>query len=309
MRSIACIGECMVELAESPDSTLTRSFGGDTLNTAVYLARLGVRTEYVTVLGTDPFSDEMLATWQVEGIGTRLVPRVPGCLPGLYLIRTNLSGERQFYYWRDAAPVRKLFDLPQRAEIEAALCQVSMIYLSGITLSLFESSSRDRLFQALAHARACGARIVFDMNVRQAGWPDASVARAVYDRAFRNSDLVLASVEDYGLLHGSSDLHAILDHLRTAGVSETVVKLATPACHVLVDGVAEIVTAPTVSQVIDTTAAGDSFAAAYIAARSAGLDARTAAWAGHTLAGAVIRHRGAIIPKAAMPHIVFPREI
>ena len=53
--------------------------------------------------------------------------------------------------------------------------------------------------------------------------------------------------------------------------------------------------------VVDTTAAGDSFAAAYIAARLAGAEPVEAARAGHRLAGVVVCHPGAIIPRAAMP--------
>src|ERR1700679_2795869 len=67
MKRMACIGECMVELSEHPDGMLTRGFGGDTLNTALYLARLGVAVDYVTALGTDPFSDEMVQAWAAEG--------------------------------------------------------------------------------------------------------------------------------------------------------------------------------------------------------------------------------------------------
>ncbi len=77
--SVACVGECMVELSEQSDGSLIRGFGGDTLNTAVYLARLGVAVDYVTALGDDAWSDEMLARWQEEGIGTGLVAReAPG---------------------------------------------------------------------------------------------------------------------------------------------------------------------------------------------------------------------------------------
>lgn len=304
---VACVGECMVELSEGPDGRLTRSFGGDTLNTALYLARLGTPTDYVTALGADPFSDAMLAAWAEEGIGTGLVQRVAGALPGLYLIRTDAAGERQFFHWRDSAPVRQLFRTPQ-PEIEAALCRASLVYLSGITLSLFGGDGRERLFAVLAQARRQGARIAFDTNYRPRGWPDPAAAREAYERAFRASDIVLASVEDHALLFGAPEPQAVLDRLHSAGVPEVVVKLATPACHVVAAGVHDVVEASPVPDVVDTTAAGDSFAAAYLAARLSRRGPADAARAGHLLAGAVVRHRGAIIPRAAMPAVPFSCE-
>jgi 2-dehydro-3-deoxygluconokinase len=90
----------MIELVERPDRMLTRGFGRDTPNTAVYLARLGVATDYVTARGDDP-----------------AVARVPG----LYLTQTDARGERRFAYWRDSAPVRQLFNLPDKPATEAAL--------------------------------------------------------------------------------------------------------------------------------------------------------------------------------------------
>jgi 2-dehydro-3-deoxygluconokinase len=146
MARVACVGECMVELSEHPGRTLTRGFGGDTLNTALYLARLGVPVDYVTALGGDPFSEEMIQAWKAEGVGTELIPRIRDRLPGLYLIQTEANGERRFFYWRDSAPVRQLFRLAQTEAIEAALCRAGLIYLSGITLSLFDAGSRERLF-------------------------------------------------------------------------------------------------------------------------------------------------------------------
>jgi 2-dehydro-3-deoxygluconokinase len=305
---VACIGECMVELSEHPDRMLTRGFGGDTLNTALYLARLGVPVDYVTALGGDSFSDEVIQAWKAEGIGTGLIPRISGQLPGLYLIQTDANGERRFFYWRDSAPVRQLFRLAQTDAIETALCRAGLIYLSGITLSLFDHASRNRLFGVLARARGQGARIAFDTNFRPRGWPDLAVARSVYDQAFRGSDLVLASVEDHMLLHGEAEPQAVIDRLSTAGVPEIVVKFATPACHVMADGCGVVVEAAAVEDVVDTTAAGDSFAAGYMAARRAGSSPVGAARIGHQLAGAVVRHRGAIIPKTAMPAIILGCE-
>jgi len=87
---IALIGECMIELQHRADGSLQQSFGGDTLNTAVYLRReLGPigSVDYVTALGDDSFSDAMCQQWTDEGLGLGLVQRLPGRLPGLYCIQ------------------------------------------------------------------------------------------------------------------------------------------------------------------------------------------------------------------------------
>jgi len=86
MTKVACIGECMIELKQAQGDDqgdlYSRGYGGDTLNTAVYLARLGVEIDYITALGDDPMSDEMIAGWAAEGVGTQQVVRLKGKLPG-----------------------------------------------------------------------------------------------------------------------------------------------------------------------------------------------------------------------------------
>ena len=291
---VACIGECMVELREGPDGQLRRGFGGDTLNTAVYLARLGVAVDYVTALGDDAWSDEMLTCWQEEGIGTRLVHRLPGRLPGLYVIQTDPKGERRFLYWRDSAAARHLFDHLDPAELAA----FDTLYLSGITLSIYGAAARAVLFGALADARSRGTRVAFDTNFRPRGWPDRADAHAAYAQAYALADTVLASAEDLTLLYGDAGEAELLRH---AATTEIVLKLDHPACRVLHRGAELLVRAGPVKQVIDTTAAGDSFAAAYLAARLRGASPEAAARAGHGLAGIVVGHPGAIAPRAAMP--------
>ena len=301
---VICIGECMIELSEHTDGTLTKSYGGDTLNTALYLARLGIPTNYVTALGDDPFSGVMLATWQSEGIGTTLIARVPNRLPGLYLIRTTPAGERSFHYWRDSAPARDVFNHPNPA-LEHALTHAHTIYLSGITLSLYAPPARARLLALLAQARAQGTRIAFDTNYRPRNWSGPAEARQAFAQAFQISDLVFASTEDHALLHGPDTPEAIRAHIAAAGVPEIVVKLGS-AVLVAHDGHHALIPACPVATVVDTTAAGDSFAAAYLAARLRGCTPTDAAQAGHRLAAAVIQHRGAIIPRTAMPPLEVP---
>ena len=140
MARAVSIGEVMVELAREPDGRFTLGYGGDTFNTAVYLARLGVDTAYATALGEDRYSDAILKRAADEGVSTDLVLREPGRAPGLYLIETDKKGERTFHYWRDTSPARELFELPGWERVAEAIVTADLVYFSGITLSLYSNA-------------------------------------------------------------------------------------------------------------------------------------------------------------------------
>src|SRR5664280_2355040 len=141
MTKVACIGECMIELKQAQGDLYSRGFGGDTLNTAVYLARLGAEVDYLTALGDDPISDEMLAGWAAEGVGTQRVARLPGKLPGLYMIQTDDRGERRFFHWRENSAARSLMDMPETGELLNSLASYDLVYLCLLYTS---PSPRDR---------------------------------------------------------------------------------------------------------------------------------------------------------------------
>jgi 2-dehydro-3-deoxygluconokinase len=289
----------MIELKQADGGLYSRGYGGDTLNTAVYLARLGAGVDYITALGDDSLSDEMIAGWAAEGVGTTRVLRLPRKLPGIYMIQTDEKGERRFFHWRDNSAARSLMDLPDTSDILRSLVSYDVVYLSAITLSLYNAAGQARLFEALERARANGARVAFDTNFRARGWPDLDVARAVFQDAFEIADIVLASTEDLLPLYPGETHDGLLACIPGG---EVVLKLSEPASILRVGGVLHRTRAePVTKPVVDTTAAGDSFAAAYIAARLAGKEPIEAARAGHHLAGVVVCHPGAIIPRAAMP--------
>jgi 2-dehydro-3-deoxygluconokinase len=294
--TIAAIGECMIEVSERACGQITRAWGGDTLNTAVYLARLGMKVDYITALGDDTWSDAMISGWRAEGVGVDRVGRIAGRLPGLYVIQTDARGERRFAYWRDSAPARDIFSLPSTPDLCAALTRYSHIYISGISLSLYGAAGREALFQALQAARATGTVVAFDTNFRPRGWPDRAEAQRAYHHAFATADMIFASVEDLDQLFGERDSTTAYH-----ATAEVVLKLERPTCLVFAEGTRSEISAQPVADVVDTTAAGDSFAAAYLAARISGASPTDAARAGHRLAGVVVQHHGAIIPRSAMP--------
>ncbi|MGF1561043.1 MAG: sugar kinase [Geminicoccaceae bacterium] len=300
---IAALGECMLELTRKPDGALSLGFGGDTLNTAVYLARLGVPVDYVTALGNDAHSDAMIAAWREEGVGCDHVTQIPGRLPGLYMIETDHAGERTFLYWRDAAPARELFTLPSAPAMMAALEQVGMIYLSGISLAIWGVGGRAVLLPFLDRLRARGGLVAFDTNWRPRLWPDPDTARSAYDAVLERTDILLPGEEDLCALYGDADLAAVTARVRANRAREIVLKLAEPGCRVIVDGHMQDIPAEKVARVVDTTAAGDSFAAGYLAARRR-MPPADAARAASRLAAAVIQETGAIIPRERMPCMV-----
>jgi 2-dehydro-3-deoxygluconokinase len=305
MLRVAAIGECMIELGQRDSATLSLAYGGDTLNTAVYLKRAAgdrLAVDYVTALGDDPWSEAMLASWREEGLGTDRVARLPGRLPGLYVIRVDERGERRFYYWRSAAAARELFRAPETLPILDLLPGYDLLYLSLITLSVLAEDARERLGAALDRARARGARVAFDTNYRPAGWPDRAAARAAAERLIAGADIVLPTADDDRALFGDADLDATASrYART----EAAIKLGGDGCVVIETGRRRHVAVPERVVPIDTTAAGDAFNGGYLAARLLGHAPDSAALGAHRLASVVIQHRGAIIPRVATPELGF----
>ena len=299
MTKLACIGECMIELKQAQGGLYARGYGGDTLNTAIYLARLGAEVDYFTALADDPMSDEMLAGWAAEGVGTSRVARLKGKLPGIYMIQTDDFGDRRFFHWRENAAARSLMDLPETDDILDSLSTYDAVYLSAITLSIYGAQGRAKLMGALHHARKHGIRVAFDTNFRARGWPDPDVARAAFQEAFAVSDIVLASAEDLLPLYPCQSDERLMERI---ACNEAILRLLRPGSIVRHQGVwREVRAEPVTRPVVDTTAAGDSFSAAYLVARFAGMEPVEAAQAGHRLAGVVVCYPGAIIPRSAMP--------
>lgn len=297
---VVCVGEVMVEMARGGDGRFGLGSGGDTFNTAVYLARAGVKTSYATALGDDPYSDQIVALATAEGVGAELMLRVPGRVPGLYLIETDASGERTFYYWRDNAPARELFELPDWGRIAEGLLSAKLIYFSGITLSLYSNNGLGRFLATVEMARKQGAKVAFDGNFRPRGWKgDLPRTRTVFMEALKRVDIALPTFDDEAVLWGDPSPEATVERMQAFGISEVVVKNGQNSALVAAEGKREYVPVPEVVQPVDTTAAGDSFNAAYLAARLKGENPLAAVAAAHRLAAEKIRHRGAIMPRTA----------
>ena len=293
-----CVGEAVIELKRGADGRFVLSCGGDTFNTAIYLARAGIRVAFATALGDDPYSDSMLALAAAEGISSNLMLRVPGQLPALCLVENGSNGERRARYWRDGAPVRQLFELPDWVKLAESLTTAKLIYFSGITLSLFSNTGLGRFLAVLEVARRQGTKVAFDGNFRPRGWSgDLPRTRTVFIETLKRVDIALPTFDDEAVLWGDPSPEATVARLQAFGIGEIVVKNGPNSALIANGSTQEFVPVPEVFIPVDTTAAGDGFNAGYLAARLTGDTPAQAASAAHRLAGNVIRHPGALVPR------------
>lgn len=294
-KRIAIVGECMIELNGKPFGEMQQTYGGDTLNTAVYLARIAndiVQVSYISVLGEDRLSIEMRRRWQAEGVNTDWVLSDSQHQPGLYLIQLDEHGERTFLYWRNDSAARYLVQHPSFEQVKATLTQFDAIYLSGISLAILPSDDREILINALIESKV---PLIFDGNYRPKLWDSREQTQQCYQQLLSNTQLALMTFDDEQALWDDVSPEITIARLQSAGVKEIVLKLGAEGARYVGNGQDVLVPTQKIDNIVDTTAAGDSFNAGFLQAYLQGEPPKTCCMVGNYLAGIVIQHRGAII--------------
>ncbi len=293
------IGEAMVEVAldaETPGSA-TVGYAGDTLNAAIYARRAApeLSIAFATKLGRDKLSEGMLAMMRAEGLDTGLIGIDDARAPGLYAISTDANGERSFTYWRDNSAARQMLRPPGLSF--QALGAADLVYFSAITLAILPPDDRQKLLDWLPGYRAAGGLVGFDSNYRASLWPDRQTARTVIRQAWRQTDIGFPGLDDEMALFGDAGEAQTLARLAGLGVRNGALKCGA-AGPLALDGTRSG-GFRAAARVIDSTAAGDSFNGAYLAASLRGMNTAACLQAGHEQALKVLGVRGAIIPKDA----------
>jgi 2-dehydro-3-deoxygluconokinase len=296
-KRIVAIGECMVEMAPTgTEGEFRMGFAGDTLNTAWYLRRAlptAWQVDYLTAVGIDSISGRMTRFLADAGLGTGHIAALSGRTVGLYLIELQ-DGERSFAYWRGQSAAKLL--AADGARLNRALAGAAMIYFSGITLAILSDEDRARLLAALSMARANGASIAFDPNLRPRLWSDPETMCTVVMQAAALSDIALPSFEDEAAFFGDASPEATAERYRAAGVALTVVKNGAGEMLASSGGTLSRHAPEKVAKVVDSTAAGDSFNAGFLAAQVTGAALPDAIRAGARQATKVVEARGALVP-------------
>lgn len=309
MKKIAFIGECMIELNGKLFGEMWQSYGGDTLNSATYLTRISssndIQVHYVSALGTDNLSEQMRMHWQADGINTDWVLKDENHQPGLYLIQLDEQGERTFLYWRNQSAAHYMVQHPDFHHILSHLEDVDMVYLSGISLAILSKNDRTFFIEQLIKLAKKGVQIAFDSNFRPKLWDSLKEAQESYLQLLPYITLALVTFDDEQLLWNDNDEQATLTRLHQIGIPKVVVKCGRNGA-IFSDSqtsqYGQVVPKP-ISNVVDTTSAGDSFNAGFLNGYLRNKSLEICCQQGNRVAGIVIQHKGAIIDKHATSHL------
>ncbi|WP_340677638.1 sugar kinase [Paraglaciecola sp.] len=296
MIKIACFGEAMRERSV----TGPLAFGGDTYNTAVYLKRLlqtNADVYFVSAIGSDELSESAYSLWQQQGLNSQFLIRSTNRSLGCYNIETDTSGERVFHYERNNSAVRQYFYLDIQQNFIHALKQAefSHVYFSAISIAILDEPSRALLFSALHAFSQAGGQIIFDSNYRKVLWQSVEVAARCYHQAFQIADMIFVTNDDHFGVLGDCKPEELVTFYRQFANKLIVLKQGVDDTLVLTKDRLMRYPVTLAKHVVDTTAAGDAFAAGFLAQylRTPNID--KAVTTAQTLAAQVIAASGAIV--------------
>ncbi|MEV1007227.1 sugar kinase [Streptomyces sp. NPDC049881] len=274
---VVLIGEILVELyCEGPlgDGTPVRlGFSGDTLNAAAASAAAGARTAVLTAVADDQLGDALVRRVADLGVDTSLIQRVPGS-NGAYMLHGDLTGEREFTYWRTGSVASRL-DATDIERHAAVLAEAGALVVTGIGSALSDTS-RQAVLTAARIASAGGAAVVYDPNFR-ARLTTAERARAALAEIAPHCALVTPSCpSDARALLGTGDPETAAREARALGAAAAAVTMG--ADRVVVADADGLVTfpVPRVAEAVDATGAGDVLAGTTAARLALGDPLRTA---------------------------------
>ncbi len=310
MPHLLMIGECMIELSQGNElGEYKQSFAGDVFNTGVYIKRClkeSAQVSFLSVIGEDKMSSKLLSLMASEEINSRYLYRCKSNKMGLYIINIDQYGERTFDYWRENSAARQLMKLIKQDNDKMDFSSVTTLFFSGISIAILSAEDLASFWGFLECRRSNGCQIVFDPNYRPALWSSPQQAKDAFEIAYSLSDVVLPGVDDHKNLYNHKSAAEIASHLEAKGIGEIIIKNGDLEVLISVEGRRTQIDIIPVTEVVDTTSAGDAFNGGYLSARQSGKSVTSSVIYAANVAGCVIQHKGAIVPKACFSKAIIP---
>ena len=281
---VVCFGESMVLFVpqggslESAGAYAVAEAGAES-NVAIGLAHLGDSVAWASRVGADAFGRRLRAAVAAQGVDVGLVGEDASRRTGL-IFKEPSGANRAVTYYRAGSAASAM---DESDGIRAAAAARQVIHLSGITPAL--SPTCDQAVEvAFESAQASGVLVSFDVNYRQALWPDAPTAAARLADLGRRADVTFVGLDEAEVVWGCDSADAVRSVLDGPVL---VVKDAPRRVTVFSPEGRVDLDLPAVD-VVESVGAGDAFAAGYLHGILCGWPTIARVRAGHLLAASVL---------------------
>ena len=290
---IAIIGECLIELSSNgtlaETSTLNKYFGGDTVTTAVAIARLGGNVTYITKVGNDGFSEFIISSLQKEHIDTSLI-KTNDEQNGMYIVsKTPESKEVLYYKRKTAASKLSIEDLN-----EDCIKKLKLVYSTGVIQSL-SAGSRELVRETFKCAKENDVMTAYDPNYTSC-FMNSADTREFFEEIIDYTDIIFLSFKnDAFKLYEIESVDKVIKHLWDKGVKIVVIKShIDKGYYVGYNGEISFIDFYNTQKAIDTTASGDVFNGGFLYAITNGYTPYDAAKFASVVSGLQTQNYGAI---------------
>ncbi|MGE7139252.1 carbohydrate kinase family protein [Luteibacter sp. NPDC031894] len=266
MSSILCFGEALIDFHAQPQGgagqppAFVPFAGGAPANVAVAAARLGGHARFAGMLARDMFGDFLLKSLTELGVGTEDVARTDEARTALAFVAHDDKGDRSFSFYRP--PAADLLFRPEHFRREA-FDRLAIFHVCSNSLT--EAAIAATTVEGMRRARAAGALVSFDMNLRPALWPRDEAPLPRLWEALHEADVIKLSAEEFAFIHaGAGSDDAVLERLWRGKARLLLVTDGAEPMHWFTRAARGTLQGYRVDAV-DTTAAGDAFVGGLLA--------------------------------------------
>lgn len=290
---IAVIGECLIELSANGSladtSTLNKYFGGDTVTTAVAIARLGGNVTYLTKVGNDGFSEFILSSLKKENIDTSLI-KTNDEQNGMYIVSHTLDNKEVLYYKRKTAATK----LSIEDFTEENIKKLKLVYSTGVVQSL-SASSRELVRESFKIAKANDVMTAYDPNYTSC-FMNSSDTKEYFEEIIEHTDIIFLSLKNDAIkLYEVESMDKIMNYMWDKGVKIVVIKSHIDnGYYTGYKGHISFTEFYNSQKAIDTTASGDVFNGGFLHALINGYAPADAAKFAAVVSGLQTQNYGAI---------------
>lgn len=290
---IAIIGECLIELSTNGSladtSTLNKYFGGDTVTTAVAIARLGGNVTYLTKVGNDGFSEFILSALKKENIDTSLIKSNEE-QNGMYIVSHTSDKKEVLYYKRKTAATKlSINDID-----EETIKKLKLVYSTGVVQSL-SASSRELVRESFRLAKANDVMTAYDPNYTSC-FMNSEDTKEYFEEIVDFTDVIFLSLKnDAAQLYDFTSIDKVMKYFWDRGVKIVIIKSHIDnGYYTGYQGDISFTEFYNTHKAIDVTASGDVFNGGFLYALTNGYSPANAAKFASVVSGLQTQNYGAI---------------